>query len=188
MLRAGRLHVQALLALSLLLAHASADAGMAERQATGRTTIPLRDERPTLLALAYQPTSILAPPSGLLRPAHVRSALAVGTERWNRAARTDESDESGGMRSNVRWVSIILGLAAAGLGYEYDRDARTAWDERDEAFRSYLDAYTSNDVRQWRQAHAEAESRGDSALLRRNVAYGASVAFVSFGIALSIWP
>jgi hypothetical protein len=89
------------------------------------------------------------------------------------------------MKRWVRLVSLGVGMAAAGVGYKYDRDAEDAYDLRETIHSEYVTAVTTTSVENLRRQADIAESRGNSAAKKRNVFY--AIAGSSFGISFVLF-
>jgi len=91
------------------------------------------------------------------------------------------------IRAGFRWTSLGIALVSAGVAYKFDRDAKSAYDERNAAYEKYRQAYTSAEVNYWRQVLDDAEKRGDRAASKRNILYGVAGAGFSIGVVLWVW-
>jgi len=89
------------------------------------------------------------------------------------------------IKAGFRWTSFAVGIIAAGVAYKFERDAKSAYRERDDAYAQYKAALTTADATHWRQVHDDAAARGDSAARKRNVFYG--VAGGTFGLSIVLW-
>ncbi len=91
------------------------------------------------------------------------------------------------IKAGFRWTSLALGLAAGALAAKYELDARSAHDDREEAYRLYREAYTTEDVLRHRTDMDAAAVRVDDASKKRNILYGVSGGLFALGITLWVW-
>jgi len=90
------------------------------------------------------------------------------------------------VKSTFRWLSLAVGVAALGVGYKFNRDAKGAYDEAQSAYASYRYATNTNDAISYRWDVNDALERGRRAAKKRNIFYGIGGAGLTLGIILSI--
>ena len=90
------------------------------------------------------------------------------------------------IKARARWTTLAVGLAAAGLGGIWARDANAEYENREAAWANYQSATTTATATQWRTAYENADRRADSAAMKRNISLSAAGALLGVSIALTV--
>ena len=90
-------------------------------------------------------------------------------------------------RRRFGWASVGSALIAGGIALKYDADAQSAYDKASDAHTGYRDAMTTADAASWRAQIDEANSRGDSAVSKRNAMFGVSGGLLALGVTLWVF-
>ena len=92
------------------------------------------------------------------------------------------------IKRRIQWVSLgaAAGAAvvAASFAYRFNSDAQSAYDDAAGANRNYSAATTTADAVLWRNEIDAARERANSAVRKRNTAYGLSGVLLSVGVTL----
>ena len=90
-------------------------------------------------------------------------------------------------RRRFGWASVGSALIAGGIALKYDADAQSAYDKASDAHTGYRDAMTTADAASWRAQIDEANSRGDSAVSKRNAMFGVAGGLLTLGVTLWVF-